>query len=142
LMARGQGRRILRWNMMMAPAMLLAFSCALPWGAVGMAWAFLLVIYASRYFHFRYVLKGTSIALMDLCQAMFWPACLSLCLALLASVGMQMSESLDVWLSLTVSVFTVLIALLLCLHLLPPLKREWAEIWQLLLDLKKRKGLS
>lgn len=142
LMARGQGRRMLRWNMMMAPAMLLAFVCALPWGAVGMAWAFLLVIYASRYFHFRYVLAGTSITLNDLCSALFLPACLSLCLALVGFIGIQVGESLVVWLNLLVSVVAVLVVLLLCLFLVAPFKREVAEIWQLLLSLKQRKGLS
>jgi len=142
LMARGQGRRMLRWNMMMAPAMLLAFICALPWGAEGMAWAFLLVIYASRYFHFRYVLAGTSITVSDLCRALFLPSCLSLCLALVGFVSVQMSEGLAAWLNLLVSVFGVLLVLLLCLFLIAPFKREWTEIWQLLLNLKQHKELS
>jgi len=142
LMARGQGRRMLRWNMMMAPAMLLAFVCALPWGAVGMAWAFLLVIYASRYFHFRYVLAGTAISLADLCRALFLPACLSICLALVGFITMQLAGNLAAWQSLFVSVFGVLLVLLLCLFLVAPFKREWAEIWQLLISLKQRKELS
>ncbi len=142
LMARGQGRRMLRWNMMMAPAMLLAFVCALPWGAVGMAWAFLLVIYASRYFHFRYVLAGTAITLTDLCRAMLLPASLSLCLALVGFTVVQLGESLLAWQTLFVSAFGMLLVLLLGLFLLAPLKREWAEIGQLLVSLKERKELS
>jgi len=142
LMARGQGRRILRWNMMMAPVMLVAFSIALPWGAVGMAWAFFLVIYASRYFHFRYVLAGTAITLVDLCRAMFLPACLSICLALVGFIAMQLCGNLGAWVLLVVSVSSVLVAVLLCLLLLAPFKRECSEIWHLLINLKQRKELS
>jgi len=142
LMARGQGKRMLHWNMMMAPVMVLAFVCALPWGAVGMAWAFLLVIYASRYFHFRYVLAGTAITLADLCRTLFLPACLSVCLALMGFIVVQLGEHWASWLILLVSMFCVLVVLLLCFFLLAPFKREWAEIWQLLISLKQRQALS
>jgi len=141
LMARGQGRRMLRWNMIMAPVMIVAFSIALPWGAVGMAWAFLLVVYASRYFHFRYVLKGTAITLLDLCQTILWPACLSFCLALVGFVMMQLTGNFNAAALLMISILGVLTALLLSLLLLTPLKRECREIWQLLMNLRQRKEL-
>jgi len=141
LMARGQGRRILRWNMMMAPAMLLAFSCALPWGAEGMAWAFLLIIYASRYFHFRYVLSGTAISLRDLYQTMFWPACFSIGLAgIVFFMGILFSGD-AAWIVLSVSLLVILLFSLICLLWLVPLRKECLEIWGLLSDLRRKEGM-
>jgi len=141
LIARGEGRRMLRWNMMMAPVMLLAFVCALPWGALGMAWAFFTVIYASRYFHFRYVLAGTSISLGDLCKAMLYPACLSLVLAASAGLILLIGSAWQVEIILVVSLFLVALITILMLRYVPAWRRESMEIWRLLDVIRHKEGL-
>jgi len=131
LTARGQSRRMLIWNMIMAPVMVLAFICALPWGTLAMAWAFMLVIYASRYFHFRYVLQDTGIAVRDLGRALRWPACLSLLLAGVALLILLLCSGLQPWLVLLLSVSGVLIVALACLCWFVPIRQEYQEIWAL-----------
>jgi len=132
LMSRGLGRRMVIWTMIMAPVMLSAFAISLPWGAFGMAVAFTLVIYASRYFHFRYVLYGTPVSVRDLCWALIWPACLSLLLAGTAFVVMHVFSFIELWLSMAASLLAVLFVMIACVLWIPPMKRECLEIWQLL----------
>jgi O-antigen/teichoic acid export membrane protein len=141
LTARGQGWRMLVWNMMMAPVTLLVFAISLPWGAVGMAVAFTLVIYGSRYFHFRYVLFGTPVSAGDLCRALIWPACLSLLLAVAAIVALRICSGFDVWVLLAVSLLAVLAVLAACVVWIAPMKKECLEIWQLL-DVIRRKEIA
>jgi len=142
LAARGEGRRMLRWNMMMAPVMVLAFVCALPLGALGMAWAFFAVIYASRYFHFRYVLAGTSISLADLCKAMLYPACLSFVLAVVAAMILWLGADWQPWIVLAVSLPVLLLIVLLSLRFVPAWRYEGLEIWALLDVLRKKEEIS
>ncbi len=138
LASRGQGRRMLIWNLMMAPALLLAFSISLPWGAVGMAVAFTLVVYASRYFHFRYVLHDTPVAVADLCRALIWPASLSLCLAAAAYAAVQIASGYEVWEILAASLLAALLVMGVAIVTIRPLKRELHEIWRLLHALRDR----
>lgn len=141
LTARGEGRRMLRWNMMMAPVMLLAFVCALPWGALGMAWAFFTVIYGSRYFHFRYVLAGTSVSLGDLCKAMLYPACLSFILAGSAFLALAACSAWHEWEALAVSFLAVMVTATLVLRYVPALRKESLEIWRLLDVLRNKESV-
>jgi PST family polysaccharide transporter len=141
LMARGQGRRTVLWTMMMAPVTISAFAISLPWGAIGMAVAFTLVIYGSRYFHFRYVLFGTPVSVGDLCRALIWPACLSLLLAGTAFMVIQLFSFSDVWALLAVSLLVILAVLAACVVWIRPMKKECLEIWQLL-DVIRRKEIA
>ncbi|MDQ6990584.1 MAG: hypothetical protein Q9M11_02480, partial [Mariprofundaceae bacterium] len=97
-----------------------------------MAWAFLGVIYASRYFHFRYVLSGTMITVMDMFYAMLWPACLSFMLAAIAFSANVLCAGLESWLALMASMFSVFLFVLICFRWLRPLREECLEIWVLL----------
>ena len=138
LTARGHGRRMLKWNLMMAPILLLAFSISLPWGVVGMAIAFTLVVYASRYFHFRYVLHETTVSVFDLCRALLWPASLSLCLAIAAFLATQLFAGYAAWQVLAAGLLAGLLATGVAVVAIAPVKRELHEIWQLLTAMKNR----
>jgi len=138
LIARGQGRRILRWNLMMAPVMTLAFVCALPWGAEGMAWAFFSVIYGSRYFHLRYVLAGTSISLADLYRHLLMPATLSFILAATAWVSYQFCIGVEDWICLLIVSCTVCVVAGMCILCISPLRKECLEIVSVLGSLRHK----
>jgi len=130
LTARGEGKKMLWWNMVMAPITVLVFFCSLPWGVSGMAIAFGLLIYASRYFHFRYVLKGSPISSRALYGSLIWPACLSFILALVAYVVKISMVGYAEWSVLLVCILCVLVVLVVCVRWLVPVNNECLEIWK------------
>jgi len=139
LMARAEGGRMLRWNLIMAPLFLTAFGLSLPWGALGMVAAFTSVIYASRYFHFRFVLQGTAISLMDLLGALAWPALFSVLVAATAWGVLQFFSTESLLLQVLLPISGALLAMLLYGYFLLPVRRQLLEVMHLLLTLKRER---
>jgi len=141
LMARGQGRRMLLWNLVMSPITVLAFFLSLPWGVMGMAVAFTLVVYASRYFHFRYVLKDSPIKTGDLYATLMWPACLSFLLASIAYTITIITAGYTEWMVLLICGLFIVVALLVCLRWVTPINRECLEIWEMINVIRSKGGI-
>ena len=135
--ARGQGGRMLRWNMMMAPLWVLAFSCGLAWDAEGVAWGFLIVIYVSRYAHFRYTLHGSSIAVKDMMIALLWPACLSVVLAGLASLMAGIWVGYSEIVALGGTMMFLFLLCVLVVRFFVPIRKEVHEMWCLLQEVRR-----
>jgi len=138
LTARGQGKRILKWNLWVSPVFVLFFVCGLPWGAEGVAWGLLLAVYVSRYSHYHYTLEGTAISMVDLWNALCWPACLSV---ILAGVAMAMYFSLPMlimWQALLVSILVSFGVLYPVLRWKNPMEEQIMEVWDLLQSVWRR----
>jgi PST family polysaccharide transporter len=130
--ARGQGGRMLRWNMVMAPLLILGFAAGVPWGGEGVAWGFFTVIYLTRLIHFRYTLHGSGVSLLDMWLILRWPMTLSMVLAAAAGLVIYIGANLEAWQVLLYASLLIVMLLFGIVRGFAPIRQHMREVVLLL----------
>jgi O-antigen/teichoic acid export membrane protein len=87
--SRARTRVMLAWNALASAALLAAFAIGLPWGALGVAGAYAVCVWALRVPHFAMALRGGPVSGRDVWRAVYRP----LALAALAAAAMAAAHA-------------------------------------------------
>jgi O-antigen/teichoic acid export membrane protein len=136
-LSRGQAEKQWRWALASVPVVILSFVIGLPWGPIGVAWAYAIAMCALTAPGLAYAFKGTPIALRDAWGAVRRPASNSAMLLATAFVSTRlMPAEATAWASLSVGLAAAAVTLAGSLLLWRGLREEFAVNLSLLRHLR------
>ncbi len=138
--SRGTPRRQLVWGLVASTVTVLAYAIAVPWGPIGVALAFSIVLTVLRYPSIVYCFRKSHLKLSDLGTAIWRPATASIAAgACLYFVSRALSFSIPVGLSLMLDFVVYALFYILIWIVLPNGRRSVREVAENVRELKQRR---
>ena len=132
----GHTENMVRWSMISTPIICAAFFIGLPWGAVGVAWAYTLSMFLTQLPGYYIMLKNTPISVADVVGASWRPTVLSIALFVAMEIVRQSLAIESLVAKAAITSFFGAVSFLTFLALWPQARREVAELLALREHLK------
>ena len=133
----GHTKNMMRWAMMSAPMVCAAFFVGLPWGALGVAWAYTACMLLIQFPGYYVMLKDTPISVRDVVESSWRPTVLSISLFVTMHLVRQSLATESPLEKVAITSFFGAVSLLFLIALWPKARREVSELLALRRYLKK-----